>query len=211
MKCTSERCNKKIYAIIGIFLLSIVVRFSLANFYPKTVNCYPDELLYLSFGESLWNSHSLLIYNMPSVFDKAAYPFLIAPSFFFSDVKVQGMMIALINSLLMSLGIFPVYGLAKRILADHKYVLFCAVLYAICPTLTYSMTFMSENLSVPLSLFCIYFVYRFWEVSKLRWKLVFGLLSALSMLLCYLTKDIALAFPIAFILVVLTDWVFGKD
>ena len=211
MRCINKKTNCNISSIIGIFFLSIAIRFVLANFYPKTINCYPDELLYLSFGESLWNNHALLVGNMPSVFDKAAYPILIAPSFIFSDVKVQGMMIALINSLLMSLGIFPVYGLAKRILADHRYVLFCAVLYAICPTLTYSMTFMSENLSVPLSLFCIYFVYRFWEVSKLRWKLGFGLLSALSMLLCYLTKDIALAFPIAFILVVLTDWVFGNN
>lgn len=211
MKYTNQKFDRVIYSIIGIFFLSIAIRFVLANFYPKTINCYPDELLYLSFGESLWNNHALLVGNMPSVFDKAAYPILIAPSFIFSDVKVQGMMIALINSLLMSLGIFPVYGLAKRILADYKCVLFCVVLYAICPTLTYSMTFMSENLSVPLSLFCIYFVYRFWEVSKLRWKLGFGLLSALSMLLCYLTKDIALAFPVAFVLVVLTDWVFGKD
>lgn len=83
MKCTSETCNKKIYAIIGIFFLSIVARFLLANFYPKTINCYPDELLYLSFGESLWNNHALLVSNMPSVFDKAAYPILIAPSFIF--------------------------------------------------------------------------------------------------------------------------------
>lgn len=211
MKYINQKTNCNIYSIIGIFFLSIAIRFVLANFYPKTINCYPDELLYLSLGESLWNNHSLLVGNMPSVFDKAAYPILIAPSFLFSDVKVQGMIIALINSILMSLGIFPVYGLAKRLLADHKHILFCVVLYVICPTLTYSMTFMSENLSVPLSLFCIYFVYRFWEVSKLRWELVFALLSALSMILCYLTKDIALAFPVAFILVVLTDWVFGKD
>ena len=106
MKNASQKYHIKIYVIIGIFFLSIAIRFVLANFYPKTINCYPDELLYLSFGESLWNNHALLVGNMPSVFDKAAYPILIAPSFIFSDVKVQGMMIDLINSLLMSLHSF---------------------------------------------------------------------------------------------------------
>ena len=53
MKYTNQKFDRVIYSTIGIFLLSIAIRFVLANFYPKTINCYPDELLYLSFGESL--------------------------------------------------------------------------------------------------------------------------------------------------------------
>ena len=58
MKYTNQKFDRVIYSIIGIFFLSIAIRFVLANFYPKTINCYPDELLYLSFGESLWNNHA---------------------------------------------------------------------------------------------------------------------------------------------------------
>ena len=52
--------TKNIVAIL--FLVSVVVRFFLANFYPRTINCYPDELLYLSLGDSFWNNHSIEVH-----------------------------------------------------------------------------------------------------------------------------------------------------
>lgn len=208
MECQKMRQS---YLVGIIFFISVFLRFLLGNFYPKTINCYPDEMLYLSLGESLWNHHDIQVFNAASSFKKMAYPLLIAPAFAFGEVKMQGTIIALINSVLMSLGVFPVYGLAKRILTQENHILFCAILNMISPTMTFSMTYMSENLAVPLSILLIYIVYRMWEEERMSRKIFFGGVAVGVMIWCYVAKSIALVFPVALVMMVLTQWVFGKD
>ena len=36
-----------------VFFMSVMIRTVLGWYYPRTVNCYPDEALYLSAAESL--------------------------------------------------------------------------------------------------------------------------------------------------------------
>lgn len=196
------------YILLFMFGGSVVLRFLLSNFYPKTIHVYPDELLYMSMGESLWFHHDIRVFHVASYFQKLAYPLLLAPTFAITDLKIRGMLIALVNSVLMSLGSFPVYGLAKRILRKRKWVMFCVVLYLISPTMTYSMTYMSENLSVPLSLWFVYLVYRIWEEKDKRKTIELVLVALIVMVLCYMTKSISFVFPVALVLVVLTEWMF---
>ena len=211
MKSLNIKPQQIVLYITGIFFFSVIIRFFIANYYPKTINCYPDELLYLSLGESLWNHHNIQVFNVASYYNQVGYPFLIAPSFFFSSVKSQGTVIAFLNALSVSLGIFPVYGLAKRLLTENKHILYCVILYSLSPSLTYSMTYMSESLSIPLSLLCIYLLYRFWETETSYKKIFFFVVSILTMYLCYITKLVALAFPIALAMVILTNWILDKD
>ena len=199
------------YCVAGLFLISAILRFFLGYFYPKTINCYPDELLYLSLGESIWNHHNLQVFNAATSFNKVAYPIIIAPAFAFGDVKNQMMLIALINAVVMSLGIFPVYGLARSILTEKKDILFCVILYTVSSSMTYSMTYMSENLSIPLSLIFVYLLYRYWDEENILTKSLLGAILALLMFLCYVTKYITLVFPIAIVMVLLTNWLFGNE
>lgn len=199
------------YIVLFLFGGSVLLRFLLGNFYPRTINCYPDELLYLSLGESLWNHHNIQVFNVASYFRKATYPLLIAPAFAFGEVKMQGMVIALVNSIVISLGIFPVYGLAKRILTKERHIWICVILYIISPTMTYSMTYMSENLAVPLSLFFLYLVYLVWEEKRLPRRMCLGLLTAIVMVLCYMTKSVDMVFAVALVMVLLTIWLFEGD
>ena len=51
--------------VIGvIFVISVCLRFALGCYYPRTVNCYPDELLYFDFTLRL----SGVIFPDPSSF-----------------------------------------------------------------------------------------------------------------------------------------------
>ena len=194
-----------------VFGLSVLVRFVLANFYPRTVNCYPDEFLYLSLGESLWNHHNIQVFNVASSFRKVLYPLVISPAFAFADVKIRGTIIAFINAGVISLGVFPVYGLARRVLKEEKNIWLCVMLYVISPSITYSMTYMSEVVSIPLSLLLVYFIFIFWEENSPIRRMWIGVGVVFLMILCYMAKSVALVFPVALALTYLTEWTLGKD
>ena len=202
---TDERIKRTNYIVLILFGGSVLLRFLLGSYYPRTINCYPDELLYLSSASSLWNQHQVLIQNMPSTFEKIGYSLLIAPAFAFQSIKLRGAIIALINALLVSLGIFPVYGLARRMLTEQKHCMFCVVLYAIFPSLTYSMTYMSEVVYLPLALCTIYVVYRFFEETVTKKRVVFAVIFAMLIVIDYTVKSVALGLLVAFLLEVLKE------
>ena len=147
--------NSKLYIVL-LFGISVLLQFLFANYFPKTMNCYPDELLYLSTAEGLWNHGEVILFHMPSSFDKIGYPLVIAPIFAINNLKFRGVLLSVINSTLISLGVFPIYGLSKRLLKDAKLQYLSVVLYMISPTMTYAMTYMSEVVYVPLALTMIY-------------------------------------------------------
>ncbi len=208
-KIKSNNNQKYVWILFGV---SIVLRFILANYYPKTINCYPDELLYLHSAEGLWNNHQVMLFNMPSTFNKIGYSILLAPVFAIADIKLRGSAIALLQAVVMSLGVFPIYGLAKELLQDEKHHMYCVILYLISPTMTYSMTYMSEVLYVPLALALIYVIYHFLSQEWSGKKLMLGVVIMVLIGLTYLTKPQALVFPVAFILVILIQWIFeGKS
>lgn len=194
-----------------LFLLSVAVRFLLGNYYPKTMNCYPDELLYLSGASSLWNQHQMLVFQMPSDFARIGYCLLIAPAFAFTDMKIRGMVIALVNAVLVSLGIFPVYGMARRILSEKKYIELSLVLYLICPTMTYSMTYMSENLYLPVALTMLYVLLRLLEEKEKSQKVVLTVIYLVLVAVAYFIKSVALAFLVALVLLWLTELLASRE
>lgn len=207
--------KKPKYILLLLFVLSVAVRFLLGNSYPRTVNCYPDELLYLSAAESIWNHHGVMVYNLPTDFGKIGYPLLIAPAFAFTDMRMRMSAIALINAVMVSLGMFPVYALAKKILKTGKWIWISVLLYLISSSLTYSMTFTSETLFIPLALLLLYLLYVF-IAEDLSAKRRLALLAVVIpvWLLAYLTKELAMVFPVAVVAYYLTclvrDLVRGK-
>lgn len=199
-----ERFSKDKSMVILLFFFSVIFRFVCAAHYPWTIHCYPDELLYISLAESLWNHGELMIYHLPSYFFKAGYPALIAPAFAIHNLQLRGAAIALINAGWVSLGIFPVYGLSKKILKQSKWIRLSVICYVICPTLTYSMTFMSEVLYLPLALTLIYVIFLLLDADTWKKRWTYGLLAAVLLIPAYITKGIALVFPAAFFLLALT-------
>lgn len=199
MEHNFENKNSKLHIWI-LFGVSAIVRFLLANYFPKTVNCYPDELLYLSTAEGLWNHGKILLFHMPSNFNKVGYSLLIAPIFAISNLKLRGVVLSIINSILISLGVFPIYGLSKHLLKNARYQYLSVVLYMISPTMTYSMTYMSEVLYVPLALTMVYLLCVIFDTNRRKRRICLEGIFVILLAAAYVTKPQAVAFPLALVI-----------
>lgn len=191
--------KKREWQFVGIvFLISMIVRTVLGCYYPRTVNCYPDEILYLSAAESLWNHHQVLVFGLPTDFGKIGYSILMAPVFALSDLHLRGVWISVISAVVMSLGIFPIYALAAEILENEKFRRWSAVFYTVSPTMTYSMTYTSEVLFIPLMVTLLYLLYLLLakKVTGKKMWIVLGA-SCLVWFISYLTKELVLVIPLA--------------
>ena len=193
-----------------VFFMSVMIRTVLGWYYPRTVNCYPDEALYLSAAESLWNHHQVMAFHIPISFGKIGYSLLIAPAFAFSNVYMRTMAIAVINAVVMSLGVFPIYALAKRLLKEEKYRRWSVLFYALSATMTYTMTYVSEVVFVPVMVWLIYLLYGLltglWQGKK---KIYRSILAVIVWFVAYLTKEIALVIPAALALYLVTEGMRG--
>lgn len=143
----------------SIFSLECVASFLLHFYfsdYIKRISTYNDELIYTSIARSLTRYHSVLVYNTFYNFRKILYPLLIAPAYISHDLMQQEDIIACLNCCFLSLGIIPVYLLAKHFLKSHRYTFLICSLYLISSDWAYSLTFMSENLYLPMALMGIW-------------------------------------------------------
>lgn len=197
--CISSSVSTAI--LCGLFLLSIVVRLVLAD-YPKLYIFYLDELIYGSYAQSLLYSGTLEVLGLPMGFFRPVYSLLIAPVNLFSDPFVQQKVVALINAIVISTGIFPAYLLAKRLLENNARALLGAALYVCFSDLVYSQCYMTEVAALPLMLWA---VFVFWELensektAQLKHDVFVGLIFGLLMGLCFMCKGgAALVLPIAY-------------
>lgn len=174
-----------------LFVLSVFFRFYCADFQKHFF--IVDELLYYQFSENFAQNKGFLIYNLPSNFEKILYSIILSPAFLFENREVQQHFISFFNSVLISSTLFPAYYLAKYFLKQNKFIFIILFLTFIHPDLTYSVTFMSENCFVPLSLWCFYFSVLF--IQKENPSILFSFSLGVLYFLAYLCKEIALFFP----------------
>jgi len=151
---SGKRRNIK-WIIIFLYALSVAIRYWFSR-YPKIALILPDEVRYLSIAQSLLHGKGIEIYNLPNNFQKILYSVLIMPAFLISDKILRLRIIALINCVAVCAGIFPTYLLSRKYLKSQNWILFVCFLYCISSDLTYSMTFMSENLFLPMGLMAVY-------------------------------------------------------
>lgn len=203
MKNKNHKTN---IVIIVLFIITAVTRFTCAN-YNKLLMTYPDELRYFSIARSLFMYGDVEIYSYANSFQKILYSIIISPAFQFDNVMTQVHIIALINSVLVALGLFPVYFLAKKYIKSSHYLLIICLVYITSSDLCYSCTFMSENLFLPMGLLAV-LLFSF-EIENCfdnvptnnRW---FGYLKSVVLgayiWFLYLCKEIAAVFVIAYFL-----------
>lgn len=146
--------NDKIYLFLAC-VASFFFHFYFSN-YIKRISTYNDELLYTSIARSLARHHAICVYNTFYNFRKILYPLLISPAYSTNDLAQQEVIIAFLNCLFLSLGIIPVYLLAKHFLKNHRNIYLVCILYLISSDWAYSLTFMSENLYLPMALMGIW-------------------------------------------------------
>lgn len=192
--------RKRLWMITSfVFAISVIIRFTLANF-NKALVVYNDELRYFHLSRSLLEQGELLIRNAATDYQKILYSIFIMPSFLFKELKMQLKCIAFLNSIYVSSAVFPVLLLALQVLKKEWDIIFVVVLAIIMPNMAMSMTFMSENIYYPMSLWVCWLIIHELKEKKLVRKSGKGILLGVLGYLLYLNKEIGLAFLMAYFL-----------
>ena len=107
-------------------------------------------------------------------------------------------------------GLFPVNALAKKLLKEERFRRWSLLFYALSATMTYSMTYASEVLFIPVMVLLIYLIYQLltdaWHGKK---KILMLVVTVLVWLLAYLVKELVLVIPVALVLYFVTDRLLG--
>ena len=203
----NKSINIEFLIIFLFFATSIAIRFLIAN-RIRNIAIIPDEYRYYLMASSIYTGKGLSIHNFPTEYQKILYSLFLSPAFAFENIFLRFSVIALINSLLISSGIFPYYLLIKKIIKNKTNIIICSILYFFFSDLSFSQTLMSEVIFLPLSLWLIYLSYivLIEENKKYYLSIILGIILYAT----YLTKEIAFVFPIAYFIILLYE-LFKKE
>ena len=178
-------------AFLIILFLSFIARGIMAIF-PKIATTYGDELLYLELAQNIWLHGSLTVYAIPAQFSKLFYPLLLSPFYAISDSGARLTAISLFNAFLVSSSLIPAYLLGKRFLKKNSSLVIALLVLALSPHLCFSMTYMAENLYLPLFLWTVWLLMRALDPSKQSF--FHSLILGFFIFLLYATKESGIAF-----------------
>jgi hypothetical protein len=146
-------------ALLGIAAVSVVLRVLFAT----KVNgpyVFPDELGYERMAESLARTGHLAVFGKSGIVYSPLYPVFLAPIYALtSSAQVAYEWAKVENAVLMSLSVFPVYGIARFVLPRNR-SLGVAALSLAAPLMFYNGLEMSENLAYPLFLVAVWAMLR---------------------------------------------------
>lgn len=186
--------DKLLLLAIALFAASTVVSTMLADF-PKAADVMPDEMRYLDLARSLLTDGTLTIRGVQTTFQKILYPIALMPAMLFHDPLTQVKAMGFLNALYASSALFPAYVLARRIAPGFWPGVACLAIAALLPDLCYSMTFMSESLYLPLSLWLLVLLWDALEKPGRR-GIVLAAAGGVLCYMAYLCKEVALAYVI---------------
>ncbi len=201
-KNTDSKKDKLILiAVFGLFLIEVLLRLYFADF-SKAAHTYRDELRYLQIAKNMFANGSLSIYGAKNDYQKILYSLLLAPTYFIKNSIIRIKVISLINSILVSSSVFPGYLIAKKISDNNKkIILLSLLLLSVFTDMCYSLTFMSENLFLPLGMWEVYFLICLLTERSPRKQIIYSILNGIFSYLLYLTKEVSLYFVLAFLAV----------
>lgn len=191
--------DKLLLLAIALFAASTVVRTMLADF-PKAADVMPDEMRYMDLARSLLADGTLTIRGVQTTFQKILYPIALMPAMLFHDPLTQVKAMGFLNALYASSALFPAYVLARRIAPGFWPGVVCLAIAALLPDLCYSMTFMSESLYLPLSLWLLVLLWDALEKQGRR-GIVLAAAGGVLCYVAYLCKEVALAYVIVVALI----------
>ena len=173
---------KKPAAILPLLLIyagSVLVRFLLAMGTRNYPTVSIDEFLYYSLGRSIATTGSLLYHGQAALYNYIVYPLVIAPVYaLFPHGTDYFRIIELLNILIMSLSVFPLYGICNTLVRDRKKALGLTALCMLLPVFILGEYIYSEAVIYPLFFTLMYCVLRCLKESSIRRTILIGVLGA---------------------------------
>ena len=180
--------------VIFLFLFSVVIRGLLSD-YPKLAWIYRDELYYPGIAKDLWNNGTISVYRVPVDFSKILYSIVLAPFFSINNGPLRISIISWFNSVLVSSSIFPAWLIGKKVIKDNRKLLFSVILFLSGADMCFSVTFMAENLFLPMGLWAVLFVMD--DILRNKVSVVKSFFLGAYLYFVYLCKEAGGAIAIA--------------
>lgn len=213
MKQTGRRKTniiKDTHALIIMIIISVIIRYLICG-YTKTVSVYPDEMRYLSTTRSLAKYGTRLYFNLPFAYENLLYQIFLIPAAMISDKVLQLKMMSLTNCVLLSLGVIPVYLLAKRCVNKKSSIWLACIIYLLSSDFAYSCTYLRENLYLPLAMWVFYFLFlelHILDSGEFNKKTIgFSLLSGGFIWLLFFCKKTCFPIMGALVLYPIVKWI----
>lgn len=179
-----------------IFLVSFLSKLALASTIP-TVSVIPDEIGYTNIARYV-ATLSVSGFSRPVPHGPPLYPIVLSPAFLLPDMGASYFIMKVINSLLLSTIVFPIWAFFRNYLDWKESAAFTLVSLFMPWTLIYPSYIMAENLLIPLFLSSIILEVQALVRPSKKNDLLLGCLLSLS----YLTKYTGILLLVPFTLLI---------
>lgn len=171
--------KKNILFLLCIYGLSVLVRCLLANRYYEVYTFY-DELLHSKMTQSLAQKGLFMFRGIGNWKNDYLYYLFLLPAYSLNGGTNAITVIHLINALLMSSVIFPLYKLTGYFELNRRNRYIVCLLGILMPEMCYTGSILQENLFYPLSILYIAFLaYSEQEGRKEHGYVLLGILGGL--------------------------------
>jgi hypothetical protein len=144
-----------VYALLGLWILSSLVRTALVS-QVQGPTVFSDELGYARLAQSIGETGRPALFDNPGLSYSPMYPVVLSPIYALgASAPTAYTAMKILNAFLISLAVFPVYGIARFVLS-RRLALLVAGLSLVAPLMTYVSFTMSENLAYPMCLLAIW-------------------------------------------------------
>lgn len=190
-----EKIRKRIewVLLVIVFLAHTVILYKIADFNRRIIS-YPDELVYYDAAKAIYAGVARNIHEAAFGVTNLAYPLVLAPLMGVADTFVRIRLIGLLNAVLLSVTVFPVWMITGELGLKRMYRWATVLVIMIWPDLILSGMLMSEAIYWPLAAFAFLFCIRSFKHRKIYDAALAGAFAYL----CYFSREVALCIAIAY-------------
>ena len=175
----SERKQTVLWLVL-IYICSVLIRYLLALASRNFPTVRIDEFLYYSLGRSIATKGSLLYLGQPAEYNYILYPLILSPVYLlFGQGTNYFRIIQLWNIMLMSLTVFPFFGLCNAMIQKRKMALWMTALFMLLPCFILGEFIYSEAIIYPMFFTLMYCIYRYLQENRIKYTIWIGVLGAL--------------------------------
>jgi len=175
--------NKTYKTLVLAFVLLILIKSILVLGVPAP-SIFSDEYYYSKMAQSFYSSQEFSVHGEKVSVYPPLYPIILSPAYLFQDMQTIYSVMKLINVLLTSLVIFPIFHLSRKLMSEKRALIASIAISIFPPLFLFPIYLMSENLFYLLILFSVLCLYNTIKTDKPIWAALTGFFIGV----CFLTR-----------------------
>ncbi len=166
--------------LIFWYLLFVIIK-SILSYFVFAPSAFGDEYIHAKAARSIFYNLTFGS-NYNGFWDEPLYPLIISISYIGKDMNLVFIFMKIINSIISSLVIFPVWLISKEFLTKRDSLKLAILVSLIPPMFSFSPYIMTENIFFPLFLFSVYLIYKSFTSVAYLWDILGGVFIGLTIL-----------------------------